>query len=96
MSKTLLSALLALAIAAPCTASATTPDQDRAREIYSKLISYNTAAGNGQVPVMAGFWRNNSATPVSPTPTSTCCPWAKPLRWSCVIPATAPAASRSC
>ncbi|MUV13626.1 M20/M25/M40 family metallo-hydrolase [Noviluteimonas gilva] len=55
MTRTLLSALLALAIAAPCTASATTPDQDRAREIYSKLISYNTAEGNGQVPVMAGW-----------------------------------------
>ena len=56
MTRTLLSALLALAIAAPCTASAaTTPEQARAREIYSKLISYNTAAGNGQVPVMAGW-----------------------------------------
>ncbi|MGO4551283.1 M20/M25/M40 family metallo-hydrolase [Lysobacter sp. 2RAF19] len=55
MTRTLLSALLALAIAAPCTASAITPEQARAREIYSTLISYNTAAGNGQVPVM-GAW----------------------------------------
>ena len=58
MTRTLLSALLALAIAAPCaaqTASKLTPEQARAREIYRTLISHNTAAGNGQVPMMAAY-----------------------------------------
>jgi acetylornithine deacetylase/succinyl-diaminopimelate desuccinylase-like protein len=59
MSRTLLSALIALAIAAPCVAADSTtrltPEQARGREIYSKLISYKTSAGNGQVPVMAGW-----------------------------------------
>ncbi|UHQ20125.1 M20/M25/M40 family metallo-hydrolase [Lysobacter sp. KIS68-7] len=60
MSRTLLSALIALAIAAPCAAATNakttlTPEQARGREIYSKLISYKTSEGNGQVPVMAAW-----------------------------------------
>jgi acetylornithine deacetylase/succinyl-diaminopimelate desuccinylase-like protein len=53
MRKTLLGALLALAIAAPCPAADLTADQARAREIYAKLIAYKTSEGLGQVPVMA-------------------------------------------
>ena len=85
MTKTLLSALLALAIAAPCTASATTPEQARAREIYSKLISYNTPKATGRCRRWPGGWRSSSAMPASPTPTSICCRSARPLRWSCAI-----------
>ncbi|KGQ17844.1 Peptidase family M20/M25/M40 [Lysobacter dokdonensis DS-58] len=53
MTRTLLGAMLALTIAAPCAAADLTPEQARAREIYSTLIAYNTAEGNAQVPVMA-------------------------------------------
>jgi acetylornithine deacetylase/succinyl-diaminopimelate desuccinylase-like protein len=55
MSRVLLAALLALAIATPCSAAAPDANEARAREIFSKLISYKTSAGLGQVPVMAGY-----------------------------------------
>jgi acetylornithine deacetylase/succinyl-diaminopimelate desuccinylase-like protein len=55
MTRSLLGALLALAIAAPCVAAPLTPDQAQARDIYAKLIAYKTSEGLGQVPVMAGF-----------------------------------------
>ena len=53
-----LAALLALAIAFPCTAAAPdAPDahEARARGIFSKLISYKTSVGLGQVPAMVNY-----------------------------------------
>ena len=56
MTRILPSMLLAVALAAPCIASAAlTPEQARAREIYETLIAYDTSAGQGQVPVMAKY-----------------------------------------
>ena len=57
MTRSLLGALLALAIAAPCAAASAplTKDQAEARALYAKLISYKTSEGLGQVPVMAQY-----------------------------------------
>lgn len=55
MSRSFLATLLALAIVAPCSAAAPDANEARAREIFSKLISYKTSAGFGQVPAMAGY-----------------------------------------
>jgi acetylornithine deacetylase/succinyl-diaminopimelate desuccinylase-like protein len=55
MPRTLLAALLALAITVPCSAATPNQNETRAREIYSKLISYKTSIGLGQVPAMANY-----------------------------------------
>ncbi|HEV8695059.1 MAG TPA: M20/M25/M40 family metallo-hydrolase [Lysobacter sp.] len=55
MQRSTLAALLALAIAFPCGAAKLDANQARAREIFSKLISYKTSAGFGQVPAMANY-----------------------------------------
>lgn len=55
MTRSLLGALIALAIAAPCAAAPLTKDQTEARALYAKLISYKTSEGLGQVPVMAQY-----------------------------------------
>jgi len=56
MQRPWLGALLAVAIALPCTAApALTPEQARARAIYAKLISYRTVVGEGQVPKMTDY-----------------------------------------
>lgn len=53
MTRPLLGALIALAIAAPATAADRTADQAQARAIYATLIAYKTSEGLGQVPEMA-------------------------------------------
>lgn len=46
---------LALSLAMPCASAALEPHQAKAREIFSRLISYKTEVGQGQVPVMAKY-----------------------------------------
>lgn len=52
MPRSLLAALLALALAAPSFAATPNAHEARARELFSKLISYKTSVGLGQVPAM--------------------------------------------
>ena len=51
----LIAVLLSLAMAAPGHAAPPGKHEARAREIYSRLISYKTSAGLGQVPAMATY-----------------------------------------
>ena len=46
--------LLAL-LSLPCQAATVSPHDAKAREIFSKLISYPTSIGLGQVPAMAAY-----------------------------------------
>lgn len=59
MSRTpLMTALLALAIAAPCAAAPAAKldaNDAKAREIFAKLISYKTSVGLGQMPAMVDY-----------------------------------------
>ncbi|RDI99884.1 M20/M25/M40 family metallo-hydrolase [Dyella solisilvae] len=55
MIKTLLAAMLPLAIALPAQATTLDPHQTQARDIFSHVIALKTEIGQGQVPVMAKY-----------------------------------------
>ena len=50
-----LAALLAFSMAMPCAAAGLEPHQAKARDIFSRLVSFKTEVGQGQVPAMARY-----------------------------------------
>jgi len=56
MSKKIVNVLsLCLLFSLPCQSASLRPEEVRAREIFSRLISYKTSVGFAQVPEMAGY-----------------------------------------
>lgn len=51
----LVAVLLAVATTMPCAAASLSPQQVKAREIFSRLIAFKTEVGRGQVPAMAAY-----------------------------------------
>ncbi|WP_430388897.1 M20/M25/M40 family metallo-hydrolase [Dyella sp. 20L07] len=55
MLKTLLAAMLPIAVAVPAQATTLDANQAQARDIFSHLIAFKTEIGQGQVPVMVNY-----------------------------------------